>query len=103
MKKAPPFHQLHPKILGDRVKIPRHAADESRGFYYGTVIQGRIRFDREINFDSDGLIVEWDEHVPYLGKYSETFCAIAAEPSPVWNAVDSWRDAHQQDSRTLTT
>jgi len=57
--------------------IPRHAADESRGYYYGTVICGSFSFD--INAFLPGgkeLIVEWDEPVPFLGKYSGTMVAI---------------------------
>lgn len=72
---TPPFHKLHRKKLGDRVKIPRHAADESRGYYYGIVINGCQTFD---GFDiaAKGLIIKWDEDVPFLGKYSNLFTAI---------------------------
>lgn len=62
---TPPFHKFHKKKLGDRVKIPRHAADESRGYYYGTV-----------DIAAKGLIIKWDEDVPFLGKYSNLFTAI---------------------------
>jgi hypothetical protein len=74
---TPPFHKLHKKKLGDRVKIPRHAADESRGYYYGTIIRGRFAFEIG-QFVPGGteLIVEWDEPVPFLGKYSGTVVAI---------------------------
>ena len=34
----PLFHPYHLKLVGDRVKIPRFPTDESRGYYYGTVI-----------------------------------------------------------------
>jgi hypothetical protein len=74
---TPPFHKFHKKKLGDRVKIPRHPTDESRGYYYGTVIRGRFIFDLG-QFVPGGkeLIVEWDEPVPFLGKYSGTMVAI---------------------------
>jgi hypothetical protein len=74
---TPPFHKHHAKKLGDRVKIPRHAADESRGYYYGTVIRGKFIFDIG-QFVPGGteLIVEWDDPVPFLGKYSGTMVAI---------------------------
>ena len=79
--KPPPFHKFHKKLLGDRVKIPRHAADESRGYYDGTVIHGT--FDFEIaRFMPGGnqLIVEWDHPVPFLGKYSGIIVAIKVLP-----------------------
>jgi hypothetical protein len=75
------FHKFHKKKLGDRVKLPRHAADESRGYYYGTVIHGT--FDFEIaKFIPGGneLIVEWDEAIPFLGKYSGTMIALTVLP-----------------------
>lgn len=75
---TPPFHKLHKKKLGDRVKIPRHAADESRGYYYGTVIHGRRAFEDPSEFDlsGKGLIVAWDEYIPFLGMYSELSTTI---------------------------
>ena|SRR5258705_515497 len=79
--KPPPFHKLHKKFFGDRVKIPRHAADESRGYHYGTVMHGT--FDVEIaRFMPGGneLIVEWDDPVLFLGKYSGTMVAIKVLP-----------------------
>jgi len=79
--KPPPFHKLHKKSLDDRVKLPRHAADESRGYHYGTVIHGA--FLDEAGFmpgGDNGLIVEWDEPVPFLGKYSGTMVAIKVLP-----------------------
>ena len=75
---TPPFHKLHKKKLDDRVKIPRHPADESRGYYYGTVINGRRCLFDESEFEliGKGLIVEWDEDIPFLGKYSDLSTAI---------------------------
>jgi hypothetical protein len=74
---TPPFHKLHKKKLDDRVKIPRHAADESRGYYYGTVIHGKFAFEvGQFLPGGNQLIVEWDEPVPFLGKYSGTMVAI---------------------------
>jgi hypothetical protein len=78
----PPLHKCRPKVLGDRVKIPRHPADESRGFHYGTIIHGRKLFDGEFIPEGPGLIVEWDEHIPYLGSYSDTFVAISNNSQP---------------------
>jgi hypothetical protein len=76
--KAPPFHKLRKKTLGDSVKIPRHAADESRGYYHGKVIAGNFNSDLGAFFpgEGNGLIVEWDRPVPFLGKYSSTIVAI---------------------------
>lgn len=75
------FHKFHKKALGDRVKILRHAADESRGYYYGTVIHGSFSFDISAFLPGgDQLIVEWDEPVPFLGKYSGTIVAIKVLP-----------------------
>jgi hypothetical protein len=88
------FHKYRPKVLGDRVKIPRHAADERRGYYYGTVIHGHRTFDG-FALGGPGLIVEWDEPVPYLGKFSETIVAISDMPDPVWGTLDAWKDARQ--------
>ena len=48
----PPFHPLTVKKEGDRVKMLRHPADESRGYYYGTVIPIPMH---------DYLKVRWDE------------------------------------------
>lgn len=75
---TPPFHKFQNKRLGDRVKIPRHALDESRGYYYGTVINGRRTFGEWHEFEliGKGLIVEWDENIPFLGKYSDLDVAI---------------------------
>jgi hypothetical protein len=75
------FHKFHKKALGDRVKIPRHAADESRGYYYGTVIHGTFDWDTtKFMPGGNDLIVEWDEPVPFLGKYSGTMVAIKVLP-----------------------
>ena len=78
---TPPFHKFYKKHLGDRVKIPRHAADESRGYYHGIVINGTFDFGIA-KFMPGGkeLIVEWDEPVPFLGKYSGTMVAIKVLP-----------------------
>jgi hypothetical protein len=78
---APPFHKFHEKNLDDRVKIPRHAADESRGYYQGIVINGTFDFEAA-KFMPGGnqLIVEWDAPVPFLGKYSGTMVAIKVLP-----------------------
>ena len=83
------------KFIGDRVKIPRFPADESRGYYHGTIVQGRRIFDDEFRFEpgSKDLVVEWDERVPFLGKYSETIVAISELPDPVWEGLDTWRNA----------
>ena len=73
----PPFHKFHEKLLDDRVKIPRHAADESRGYYYGIVIHGTFNFDvSQFLPGGNQLIVEWHKPVPFLGKYSGTMVAI---------------------------
>jgi hypothetical protein len=75
--KAPPFHKFHKKKLGDRVKLPRHAADESRGYHYGTVIHGAFLDDAGFMPSvGNDLIVEWDHPIPFLGKYSGTIVAI---------------------------
>lgn len=80
---TPPFHKLHKKKLGDRVKIPRHPADESRGYHYGTVINGCRHFDGPtFDLTGKGLIVEWDEDIPFLGKYSDLFVAIKDASKP---------------------
>jgi len=65
--KEPTFHSSTIKQLGDRVKILRHPADESRGYVFGTVTHRP---------PSDELIVMWDEKLPYLPNPSSTFPAI---------------------------
>jgi hypothetical protein len=91
---SPPFHPFRVKLLGDRVKIPRFPTDESRGYYHGTVIRGRILSDRVLLLENgDDLIVEWNEPVPYLGKYSATNVAISTEADPIWDALEHWRAA----------
>jgi len=61
------FHPYTYKYEGDRVKIPIHPADESRGYVSGTVIH---------RAPSDELIVQWDEKLPYLPNPSPIFPAI---------------------------
>jgi hypothetical protein len=61
----PPFHPLTPKYPGDRVMIPRHPADESRGFHYGVVIAD----DK----------VRWDEAIPYLDRVTGTLPSISCK------------------------
>jgi hypothetical protein len=88
---SPPFHKFRPKLVGDRVKIPRYPTDESRGYYYGTVIFGRRTFEGFMPGGNE-LIVEWDEAVPYLGKYSATIVSISDGPvDPVWDILKSWK------------
>ena len=62
------FHPLTTKMEGDRVKTPRHPADESRGLYYGTVIHGKRLHDE--------LLIRWDENIPYMPNPSSTLPAI---------------------------
>ena len=87
----PTFHQFRPKLVGDRVKIPRFPTDESRGYYYGTTIFGRRVLDGFVP-GGDTFIVEWDEPIPYLGHYSETVVAISDMPDPVWDPLEAWRE-----------
>jgi hypothetical protein len=47
--------------------IPRHPADESRGYYFGVVIQNGK--------------VHWDEPVPYLDRITETLPSISYKES----------------------
>lgn len=61
------FHPYTTKQEGDRVKIPRHPLDESRGYYFGTVIHRP---------PSDHFLVQWDEDIPYLPNPSFTTPAI---------------------------
>ena len=89
---APPFHQFRPKLVGDRVKIPRFPADEDHGYYYGTVIFGHRLLPDGFVPGGDTLIVEWDEPVPYLGRYSETVTSISDMPDPVWDPLEAWRE-----------
>lgn len=97
MNKPPPFHPIRTKFPGDKVKVPRFATDESRGYYYGTVIRGTRLSD-----DDNQLVVEWDEPVPYLGKYSETVVAISDMPDPIWEGLDAWRKAAAADAVVST-
>lgn len=61
----PPFHPLTPKAVSDRVMIPRHPADESRGYYYGVVIaRDKVR---------------WDEPIPFMDRVTDTFPAISLD------------------------
>jgi hypothetical protein len=60
---VPPFHRLKLKASGERVRTPRFPTDESRGYYYGTVLPGGD--------------VEWDELVPHLGKRSSVIPAMS--------------------------
>jgi hypothetical protein len=64
---TPPFHPQTTKMIGDRVKMPRHPADESRGWYYGTVFH---------QAPSDRLKVRWDEDIPYCSRITDTYIAI---------------------------
>lgn len=65
-----PFHPMTTKKIGDRVKVPRFATDETRGYHYGTVEHRPLR---------DELIVVWDQPIPYMGsKYSTIYPAILA-------------------------
>jgi hypothetical protein len=64
---TPPFHQLTTKKEGDRVKILRHPADESRGWYYGTVFHQAL---------TDSLRVRWDEDIPFCSKVTDINIAI---------------------------
>jgi hypothetical protein len=89
---TPPFHPLRIKLPGDRVKLPRHAADESRGYYYGTVVRGKVSWYGALIPDAHGLCIQWDEPVPYLGSFSILDVAISDEPDPVWEVVDRWQD-----------
>jgi hypothetical protein len=59
----PPFHPLTPKQPGDRVMVPRHPADESRGYYYGTVT-------------SNGKVI-WEQPIPFMPRVTDTFPAIS--------------------------
>jgi hypothetical protein len=88
----PPRHPLRMKFIGDRVKLPRFPTDESRGYYYGTIIHGRRISDDEFLPGGKDLVVEWDEHVPFLGKYSEPIVAISVLPDPVWEGLDAWKN-----------
>jgi hypothetical protein len=45
--------------------IPRHPADESRGYYFGTI-------------SPDGK-VHWDEAIPYLDRITATFPSISCK------------------------
>lgn len=63
IKPQPPFHKLTPKQPGQRVKIPRFATDESRGYVHGTVLPSGS--------------VEWDEYIPYLGKVTSASSAMS--------------------------
>jgi hypothetical protein len=96
---TPTFHKFRPKLVGDRVKIPRYPTDESRGYYHGTVVFGRITPFGTVTPGGNTLIVEWDEPVPYLGRYSDTIVAISdasdPDPDPLWDILENWKDAHQ--------
>jgi hypothetical protein len=61
------FHPYTNKLEGDRVKVPIHPADESRGYVFGTVIHRP---------PSDELIVQWDEKLPYMPNPSFILPAI---------------------------
>jgi hypothetical protein len=61
------FHPLTTKQIGDRVKIHKHPASGTDSYFYGTVIHRPLH---------DHLEVEWDKVIPYLGKYTTTYCSI---------------------------
>jgi hypothetical protein len=64
-----PLHPWTEKKEGDRVKTPKFYSDESRGYYYGSVI-ARTTEGRPT------LLVQWDEPVPYWGGYTPATSSI---------------------------
>ena len=90
---TPPFHSIPPQARrrpGQDPPLPHRR--RSRGYYYGTVIFGHRLLPDGFVPGGDTLIVEWDEPVPYLGRYSETVIAISDMPDPVWDPLDAWRE-----------
>lgn len=61
------FHEYTHKQIGDRVKVPKHPADHSKGYFFGTVIH---------RGPSDNLLVQWDENIPYMSNPSPILPAI---------------------------
>jgi hypothetical protein len=61
------YHPMTTKKIGDRVKVPKHPADYSRGYFFGTVIH---------RGPSDNLLVQWDENIPYMSNPGPLMPAI---------------------------
>lgn len=60
----PPFHPFTEKKLKDRVKISKLPLDESKGFFFGSVVAIGIR----TQYTNRGIRIAWDLPVPFWGN-----------------------------------